>query len=74
MININFEKLYKDVRINEPCSIAVPFKKGELKGTTNVRILDNNKVPVKSQSTITATWDDGSVKWLFTKFTYTKLY
>ena len=45
MININFEKLYKDVRINEPCSIAVPFKKGELKGTTNVRILDNNKVP-----------------------------
>lgn len=68
MININFEKLYKDVRINEPCSIAVPFKKGELKGTTNVRILDNNKVPVKSQSTITATWDDGSVKWLFTRF------
>lgn len=68
MIDINFEKLYKDPRINEPCQIAIPFKKGELTDILPIAILDSNNTPVPIQPLITSKWDDNSVRWLFIRF------
>lgn len=68
MIDINFEKLYKAPRINEPCSIAIPFKKGELSDLSNIAILDSSNTPATFQVAITSKWDDGSVRWLFLRF------
>ena len=68
-MKIYFDKLYKDDRIKELCGICVPFKKGALNkdDIDTVTILDvDRKVP--SQTHITSTWDDGSVRYIYTHF------
>ena len=68
-MKIYFDKLYKDDRIKELCGICVPFKKGILKkeDIDSLTILDvDRKVP--SQTHITSTWDDGSVRYIYTHF------
>lgn len=67
MITLNFHKLYKDERKNEPCFIAIPVEKGELKDTNQVYITDGkNNVPI--QCKVTSRWEDGSIRWLFIRF------
>lgn len=68
-MKIYFDKLYKDDRIKELCGICVPFKKGALDkdDIDTVTILDvDRKVP--SQTHITSTWEDGSVRYIYTHF------
>ena len=43
MIDIYFDKLYRYPRIQECVSIAVPFKKGELKDISEVAVLQNGR-------------------------------
>ena len=68
-MKIYFDKLYKDDRIKELCGICVPFKKGALTkdAIDTVTILDvDRKVP--SHTHITSTWEDGSVRYIYTHF------
>ena len=67
MINLHLEKLYRYPRIMEPMWIAVPVKKGQLSGASDVSLYDGTeKLPV--QTKVTARYDDGSVRFLFTRF------
>ena len=67
MINLHLEKLYRYPRIMEPMWIAVPVKKGQLSGVSDVSVYDGTeKLPV--QTKVTARYDDGSVRFLFTRF------
>ena len=67
MINLHLEKLYRYPRIMEPMWIAVPVKKGKLSGVSDVSVYDGTeKLPV--QTKVTARYDDGSVRFLFTRF------
>lgn len=68
MIDLYFEKIYSTDRIAENCSIGIPFKKGSLKDTSKVSVINDNNVEYPSFSRATAFWEDGSVKWLFTRF------
>lgn len=67
MIDIYFDKLYRYPRIQECVSIAVPFKKGELKDISEVAVLQNGRECV-IQPRVTAWHNDGSVKYLFISF------
>lgn len=67
MINLHLETLYRYPRIMEPMWIAVPVKKGQLSGASDVSVYDGTeKLPV--QTKVTARYDDGSVRFLFTRF------
>ena len=67
MINLHLEKLYRYPRLMEPMWIAVPVKKGQLSGASDVSVYDGTeKLPV--QTKVTARYDDGSVRFLFTRF------
>lgn len=67
MINLHLEKLYRYPRIMEPMWIAVPVKKGRLSGASDVSVYDGTeRLPV--QTKVTARYDDGSVRFLFTRF------
>lgn len=68
MIKLNFEKIYSTDRINENCCIGIPFKKGVLNFAENIVVTDKENNEYPSQSKATALWQDGSVKWLFTRF------
>ncbi len=68
MINLSFEKIYSTDRIKENCYIGIPFKKGELKNTKTICVTNADNAEYASQSRATAYWQDGSVKWLFTRF------
>lgn len=68
MILLNFEKIYSTDRINEPCYIGIPLKKGLLKDIKKVSIKDEGLNPVPSQIKSTGFWDDGSIKWIFARF------
>lgn len=67
MISLHLEKLYRYPRIMEPMWIAVPVKKGKLSDVSDVSVYDGTeKLPV--QTKVTARYDDGSVRFLFTRF------
>lgn len=67
MITLNFPKLYKDERKNEPCFIAIPVEKGVLRDTNQIGISDGeDNVPI--QCKVTSRWEDGSIRWLFIRF------
>lgn len=68
-MKVFFDKLYKDDRNNELCGICVPFKRGTLdkEKLATLTILDGEK-PVPTQSEVTSTWEDGSVRFLFVYF------
>ncbi|MDO4630433.1 MAG: hypothetical protein Q4C70_14740, partial [Planctomycetia bacterium] len=55
-------------RSNWPVVSGVPFMKGVLASAENVRLLDENGVPVPAQFETFSRWEDGSVKWLLCTF------
>lgn len=67
MINIYFDKLYRYERKQECCSVAIPFKKGELKDCSRVAVLQDGKATMV-QPKVTSAYDDGSVRYLFVRF------
>ncbi len=67
MIDIYFDKLYRYPRIQECVNIAVPFKKGELKSTSEIAIFQNGRECLV-QPEVTAKYDDESIKFLFVSF------
>ncbi len=67
MLAITFEKLSRVDRQAEPCAVALPFAPGALTGLTGLVLHDGaERLPV--QPVVTATWPDGSVKWLYLDF------
>jgi hypothetical protein len=67
MIEIKFDKLYRYDRINEPCFIGFPLKKGELYSLDKVAVYQEDKrLPV--QAKITSTYEDNSIRFLFLRF------
>jgi hypothetical protein len=68
MIKLHFEKIYSTEGRWEPCSVAVPLKKGELLSIDGVCVYDEMGKAVPTQPKITALHSDGSVKWLFVRF------
>ena len=67
MINLHLEKLYRYPRYMEPMWVAVPVKKGRINDVSGVRVCDGADV-LPSQTKVTARYDDGSVRFLFTRF------
>lgn len=67
MIKLHFEKLSRFDRVEEPCTAAIPFPKGELKDLSKVAIVDGEKL-IPAQCRVTAKWSDNSVKWLLVNF------
>lgn len=66
-MDIRFQKLYRYDRVKEHCYVAIPFAKGVLTDADRVRICQNGKyVPV--QSKVTSRHEDGSIRYLFTRF------
>lgn len=62
MEKLFFEKLANFDRQQEPCSIAIPFPKGELHHIHDLTITDGiDSVP--TQGSVTGYWPDGSIKW-----------
>ena len=66
-IDIMFDKLYRYDRIQEPCGVCIPVKKGKLKSTDSVEVVQNNK-KVMSQTKVTSRYDDGSVRYMYVRF------
>ena len=51
-----------------PVRCGLPVPQGELVSAENIAMLDANGRAIPSQNRITATWPDGSAKWLFVDF------
>ncbi len=51
-----------------PVRCGLPIPQGELISADNIAVLDADGRPVPSQNRITATWPDGSAKWIFVDF------
>ena len=66
-VPLHLPKLSRFDRPAEPCTVAVPYPQGELAPTAAVCVLDAGQ-PIPTQSRPTATWPDGSVKWLLVSF------
>lgn len=67
MISLHLEKLYRYPRYMEPMWIAIPVKKGRIKDGCGVQVFDGtDKLP--SQTKVTSRYEDGSVRFLFTRF------
>ena len=67
MISLHLEKLYRYPRYMEPMWIAIPVKKGRIKEGCGVQVFDGTyKLP--SQTKVTSRYEDGSVRFLFTRF------
>ena len=64
-IDLFFEKISRYDRVAEPFTVAVPFKEGSLyeSDISSLSICDGGESQ-PTQTTVTATWSDGSVKWL----------
>ena len=64
-IDLFFEKISRYDRIAEPFTVGVPFKEGTLyeSGISSLSVCDRGE-PQPTQTRVTATWTDGSVKWL----------
>ncbi|HYH04728.1 MAG TPA: hypothetical protein VEC37_16675, partial [Bacillota bacterium] len=67
MLQLVVEKLSRFERVGEPCAVAIPFAQGVLKDGTQLVVCDG-ETTVPSQNQVTATWPDGSVKWLLIDF------
>jgi len=60
-----FEKISRYDRVAEPFTVGVPFKKGSLhKADISSLSICDGETSLPTQTRVTATWDDGSVKWL----------
>ena len=67
MINLNLEKLYRYPRNMEPMWVAVPVKRGRLGDASQVCVYDGDE-RLTSQTKVTSRYDDGSIRFLFTRF------
>lgn len=67
MIPLYFEKLSRFDRPAEPCSVAVPFPEGKLTRPDDLVVLAGDR-PVPTQARVTATWPDGSARWVLVHF------
>lgn len=67
MIRLYLEKLYRYPRVMEPMGVGIPVEKGRLKEADKVRVMDDG-VLLPSQSKVTSRYEDGSVRFLFTRF------
>ncbi len=67
MIKLYFEKLSCFERINEPCTVAIPFPQGKL-ADANMLCIHDGKTETAVQASVTAEWPDGSVKWALCHF------
>ena len=67
MIDIFFDKLYRNERVAEPCYIGIPVKEGELRDPSGVRVYqEGRELPL--QAKVTSRHKDGSVRFLFLRF------
>lgn len=66
-MDIYVDKLYSSDRKDEPCSIGIPLKKGEIQNLDNVVVIQNNK-SIPLQKKVTSRYDDGSVRFMFLRF------
>ncbi|MBT7056504.1 MAG: hypothetical protein HN976_15540 [Lentisphaerae bacterium] len=64
---LTFPKLSRFDRVQEPCNVAVPFAAGVLPTAADFVILDDGQ-PIPTQPLATASWPDGSVKWVHADF------
>ncbi len=67
MLKLYFDKLYRYPRLEEPCYIGIPMKKGELKDLSKVAVLQDGKA-VPMQKKVTSYYRDGSVRFMFLRF------
>ena len=67
MIDIFFDKLYRNERIAEPCYIGIPVKEGELQDLSGVRVYQEGR-ELPHQAKVTSRHKDGSVRFLFLRF------
>jgi len=67
MNTIRFDKISRYDRPAEPVSLGIPFAAGELTDPDRFGIRDGD-APLPVQTTVTARWEDGSVKWLTAHF------
>jgi hypothetical protein len=65
MNTLLFEKISRFGR-TEPVEFGIPFAKAELADPSSFRLKDGDTI-VPCQHTVTGTWPDGSVKWLFVR-------
>jgi len=56
-------------RFDQPASVSIPFKKGDLFECSNLSLLDHYEKRLPCQFLVLSSWDDGSVKWLKIHFT-----
>ncbi len=67
MIDIIFDKLYRNDRLAEPCSIGIPVREGELWDTDTLRLYQaGRRLPL--QAKVTSRHRDGSARFLFLRF------
>lgn len=70
-MEIVFDKLYKNIRKEEPCYIGIPFAKGKLKDIDGLHLYQDTvagTVELTLQKKVTSSYDDGSVRFLFLRF------
>lgn len=67
MTSLYFEKLSMYERIEEPCTVAVPYPQSALADCSTAAVKDGERA-VPTQTKATALWPDGSVKWLLAHF------
>lgn len=68
MYKLHFEKIYSTHVGDEPCSLALPLKAGQLTGCDGVRVYNERGEAVPTQAKATAFYPDGSIKWIFVRF------
>ena len=68
MKELYFESIYAFDRTDEPVFVGIPFKKGELFDEKKIAVKNEKGEQKPSFSSALSTWEDGSVKWLFTDF------
>lgn len=61
------EKLYRYDQIMEPMSVCIPVARGHIFDASSVQVYDED-ILLPSQSKVTSRYDDGSVRFLFTRF------
>lgn len=66
-VPVHFDKLSMYDRASEPVSLSFPFAEGQLADPA-VFQLRNGDAAIPAQTSVTARWPDGSIKWLLAHF------
>ncbi len=67
-IPIGIEEASGIARTQWPVFTGVPFARGMLRSDAQLRLLNNEGKEVPFDSTVSGTWDDGSVRWVLLRF------